>query len=77
MCALGKKYDITVLKYSALVSFEKLTTGSQSDLPGLAESIPTISSSTLENDRILGDAMLVKMEGSPSDFVHEDVKVSS
>ena len=32
MYALGDKYDITVLKYSAMVSFKELITRSQSDL---------------------------------------------
>ena len=48
MYALGDKYDVTILKDSALVSFKELTTMSQSDLLGSVESIPTLFSSTLE-----------------------------
>ena len=77
MCALGNKYDITVLKYSALVSFEKLTTKSQSDLPGWVKSITTLFSSTLESEGILLDATLAKITANPSSFLHDDVKVSS
>ena len=76
MHALGDKYDVTILKDTALVNFKELTTKSQSDLLGLVESIPTVYSSTLDSDRNLRDAVLTKVKASPSDFLHEDVKVS-
>ena len=76
MYALGDKYDITIPKDSAMVSFKELTTKSQSDLLGSVESIPTLFSSSLESDRNLRDAMLAKIKASSPNFPHEDVKLS-
>lgn len=76
MYALGDKYSIPVLNDTTLVKFEELTPKLQSDLLGLVERIPSVYSSTLESDGNLRDVVLAKVRASPSDFLHEDVKVS-
>ena len=51
MYALGDKYDLTLIKETALVHFNKC--GATSALLGLIESIPIVYSSTPDSDRHL------------------------
>lgn len=75
MYALGDKYDVALLKNTALVNFNKLTTkAGPRDLQGFIESIPIVYSSTPDSDRGLRKATLDKITATPSQFLHEDVK---
>lgn len=75
MYALGDKYDVTLLKDTALFNFNKLTTkASPRDLQGFIESIPIVYSSTPDSDRALRNAIREKITANPSQFLHEDVK---
>ncbi|KAF6218346.1 hypothetical protein HO133_005693 [Letharia lupina] len=76
MYALGDKYDLSVLKDTALVNFKLATKAKPKDRLGLIESIPIVYSSTPDSDRNLRDAALVKFKTYPSHFLHNDVKAS-
>lgn len=77
MYALGDKYDLTVLKETALVNFDKFDTGSvPNNILGLIQSIPIVYSSTPDSDRNLRNATLDKIVTASSALLDNDVKAS-
>ena len=77
MYALGDKYDMAVLKETALSKYKThaSNTGAQ-DLLGFLESIAIVYSSTPESERTLRDAATEKIKMNPTRFLKDDVKAA-
>ena len=75
MYALGDKYDLALLKDTALANFTKLVeeTSSQADLLGFLESVPIVYSSTPDSDRKLRDITVKKIRDDPRRFLNLDI----
>ena len=75
MYALGDKYDLALLKDTALANFTKLVeeTSSQADLLGFLESVPIVYSSMPDSDRKLRDITVKKIRDDPRRFLNLDI----
>lgn len=75
MYALGDKWDIAVIKETALLNFNKHAAKfGSSDLLGLIDSIPIVYSSTPDSERTLRDATVDKVKATPLRYLGDDVK---
>ena len=77
MYALGDKYDLAVIKDTAMVNYSRQVIKSRiQDLLGFIESIPIVYSSTPDSDRELRDEVVLRTLRYPHQFLQPRVKAT-